>query len=274
MYLAARFHEQPKFINSNQPDFSINNLRKHAIFSYNTSFYPFREVVRDILQRQNSELPMDFGNLHKYNDFNIKKTLQNNDTIDVMQYIWNMERGRDSKIVEEKYKKFDDLYNNFMLQELGPQLGGGKIIYQRAPTLRIYHPLTGPLGKLHNDRDYNHQPSEINFWLPLSDAFGNNSLWVESEPNKGDFKPLNLHYGQYCRFYGNQCRHFTFRNNTNTTRVSLDFRAVSTHSGGHDPTFRQGVWRGSKSKYQRSFDVGGFYSEINTNTETSSLINF
>jgi hypothetical protein len=28
------------------------------------------------------------------------------------------------------------------------------------------------------------QPNEINFWLPLTPAFGANTLWAESAPGK------------------------------------------------------------------------------------------
>ena len=144
---------------------------------------------------------------------------------------------------------------------------GGRIVFQRAPTLRIYNPSTVAAGKIHNDRDYHHQPSEINFWLPLGErCFGSNTLWVESRPNLGDFHPLEMVYGQYCRFYGNLCRHYTIPNDSNHTRVSLDFRVVSEASGGHDPTFRKGIRRGSKSKFQNVFDVGGFYDEMTIDT--------
>lgn len=140
---------------------------------------------------------------------------------------------------------------------------GGRIVYQRAPSLRVYNPSDFPAGKLHNDRDYHHQPSELNFWLPIAErCFESNSLWVESQPNLGDFHPLNLEYGEYCRFYGNLCRHRTVPNNSNHTRVSLDFRVVSEASGGHDPLFRKGIRRGSKSKFQTAFDIGGFYDEM------------
>jgi hypothetical protein len=44
--------------------------------------------------------------------------------------------------------------------------------------------------------------------------------------------------------------------------VSLDFRAVSDASGGHNPDFRRGVRRGAKARFQRCFDVTGFYSEL------------
>jgi hypothetical protein len=112
--------------------------------------------------------------------------------------------------------------------------------------------------------DYRHQPSELNFWLPLTRTFANNTLWVESTPNKGDFHPLELEYGTFCKFYGNQCRHFTYPNNTNATRVSIDFRAVSSASGGHDPNFQKGKRRGPKANYENSFDVGGFYDSCHS----------
>lgn len=36
---------------------------------------------------------------------------------------------------------------------------------------------------------------------------------------------------------------------------------VSESSGGHDPSFRKGVRRGVKARFQNVFDVGGFYVE-------------
>ncbi len=79
---------------------------------------------------------------------------------------------------------------------------------------------------------------------------------------KGDFHSLDLQYGNYCRFFGNECRHLTRTNTTPKTMVSLDFRVLSDSTGGHDPSFRAGVRRGSKSKFQNKFDVGGFYNEV------------
>ena len=70
------------------------------------------------------------------------------------------------------------------------------ILYQFPPSLRIYPSLNKEMGRLHSDNEYGHQDGEINFWLPLTDAFGSNTLWAESEPNKGDFHPFELQYGQ------------------------------------------------------------------------------
>jgi len=38
---------------------------------------------------------------------------------------------------------------------------------QRIPTFRCHLSGTGAMGLVHCDADYGHQPSEINFWLPL-----------------------------------------------------------------------------------------------------------
>ena len=48
---------------------------------------------------------------------------------------------------------------------------------------------------------------------PIS-VFDTNSLWVESAPDLGDFHPLTMTYGEYCRFYGNKCRHYTKPNHS------------------------------------------------------------
>jgi hypothetical protein len=46
-------------------------------------------------------------------------------------------------------------------------------------------------GRTHRDAEYGHQPGEINFWFPLSDAsLTKTTLHVESVPDLGDFHPL------------------------------------------------------------------------------------
>merc|ERR1711907_775248 len=74
---------------------------------------------------------------------------------------------------------------------------------------------------LHTDGEYEHPSGEINFILPLTPMFGSNSLYVESEPGKGDYSPVTQRPGFVFRFYGNQCRHFNVVNLSGHTRVSL-----------------------------------------------------
>ena len=71
-----------------------------------------------------------------------------------------------------------------------------------------------------------HTGDEINFWLPITRACGNNSLFVESSPGAGDFRPLDLEYGECFRFDGENCAHYTVANDTGQARVSLDFRVI------------------------------------------------
>jgi hypothetical protein len=239
-------------------------MRREKVFQYDVSKYPFGDAVSKILFS-------DFNNLHPREwpaldelhasglgkEF-IKDKSQND--LNYYQAEWNKRRSREE--CEGLYDEFDEIYDAFIKEVVGPALGGGIVLYQRAVTLRVYVPQEKPMGKLHNDCDYHHQPSELNYWLPLTTTYDTNSLWIESEPDKGDFHPIKASYGEYMRFYGNKCRHQTFANDTNSTRVSLDFRAVSQDSGGHDPSFRRGVRRGGKARYQKKFDVGGFYKMV------------
>jgi hypothetical protein len=40
--------------------------------------------------------------------------------------------------------------------------------------------------------------AEVNFWVPLTRVFGTNTLFVESAPGRGDFRPVELGYGACC----------------------------------------------------------------------------
>ena len=98
-------------------------------------------------------------------------------------------------------------------------------VFQSFPCLRVLRPGEFSIGP-HCDAQYNLPDGNLNVWLPLTDASDTNSLYLESKPGKEDFHPLNLSYGEYATFYGQQCVHFAVENLTEDTRVSLDFRLV------------------------------------------------
>jgi hypothetical protein len=103
----------------------------------------------------------------------------------------------------------------------------GGLRFQCPPTLRVHMPGRAPTIGMHCDSEYdNHEPGEINFWVPFTRVFDSNTLWAESAPGRGDFAPFELSVGQAVRFNGNQCRHFTKPNGTGKTRVSIDFRVI------------------------------------------------
>ena len=94
-------------------------------------------------------------------------------------------------------------------------------------------------------------------WLPLTPTFGSNTLWTESAPGRGDFRPVELSPGQAMLFWGHQCEHYTVPNTTDSTRVSLDFRVIPEERLYCDEYLnshrRDGLPR---------FGLGGFYGAL------------
>ncbi len=123
---------------------------------------------------------------------------------------------------------FIDAFDAFVAHEVAPLCGDPDgVVYQCPPTLRIAMPSMAPTIALHRDRDYpRHQPAEVNFWVPVTRVAGNNTLWVESEPDLGDYHPVDMDPGTFLMFDGHNCRHVTEPNDTGATRVSFDFRVV------------------------------------------------
>ena len=72
-----------------------------------------------------------------------------------------------------------------------------------------------------SDADYHHQPNELNVWIPLTDCLGSDTLWAESEADRGDFRPFELRVGEMMLFWGSQCLHYTVPNETEATRRHL-----------------------------------------------------
>eukprot|EP01051_Picozoa_sp_SAG22_P005069 SAG22_NODE_291_length_12933_cov_5.599657_4_plen_124_part_00 len=89
--------------------------------------------------------------------------------------------------------------------------------------------------------------------LQLTATSGSNTLWTESAPGRGDFRPLALQYGQLHAFYGNKCRHYTLPNHTGTTRISIDFRAIP-RPVYYDVRYPDGRPRFMLGAYYASFD--------------------
>jgi len=114
---------------------------------------------------------------------------------------------------------------------------------------------------MHCDSEYNHPRGEINFWLPFTDARGNNSIYVETQPEKGDFHCVELKYGQLFRFYGNMCRHFNELNDTGSTRVSIDFRIIPASMWDFSATSEA-----ASVKSGLKFTIGGYYDIFDLST--------
>jgi ectoine hydroxylase-related dioxygenase (phytanoyl-CoA dioxygenase family) len=149
--------------------------------------------------------------------------------------------------------EFCDVYRHFVCEVIAT-ITGANIVYQRVPTFRIHLPNNVSVGEFHRDRDYFHDPAEINFWLPLTRAWGNNTVWIESSEGKEDFRPYELEYGEFLMFDGANLKHGNRINDTGFTRVSIDFRAMSTVH--YYPSDRRTINSGMR------FIIGEFFEKL------------
>eukprot|EP00933_Yihiella_yeosuensis_P004630 TRINITY_DN109004_c0_g1_i1.p1 TRINITY_DN109004_c0_g1~~TRINITY_DN109004_c0_g1_i1.p1 ORF type:complete len:338 (-),score=73.68 TRINITY_DN109004_c0_g1_i1:32-1045(-) len=210
-----------------------------AIFRYDTKAWQMLEALQDILEILPDE---NLEDLHK-------KVLSEKPPlcpallqaygavrgVSALPLAWQDAWGkvpvhRKAMLRSEAYKRFLRLYDDFCLDVIVPLTGDAAAYVQRPPTIRVFlagqAQAKGKIG-MHKDGDYpNHFEAEVNFWVPLTPVGGNNSLFVESMEGQGDFKPLEMQYGELFRFHGYSCRHHTNANDTGKTRVSFDLRAV------------------------------------------------
>lgn len=140
------------------------------------------------------------------------------------------ERKDDQKTVYHKafYSMGEDflaVYRRFIRDVIREHVGE-EIVYQRIPTFRVSLPGNVAVGEFHKDSDYMHGPTEQNYWVPLTKAFATNTVWIESEPDKGDYQPAELAPGQILHFDGVKLRHGNKVNDTGSTRVSFDLRII------------------------------------------------
>ncbi|GFH60799.1 hypothetical protein CTEN210_17275 [Chaetoceros tenuissimus] len=215
----------------------FHEAKKYQVMEYDTKKYPFREVIAEWL-----EVPSD-----KLEQIHEIKTIPETRTPihPLIRHAWTaaklepkisstMRRAKKTGLYSSpQYENYIKVYRDFIRNEIRPLCTNGsideQIVYQYPPTTRVVMPNGNKTISMHCDKDYdNHQDAEINFWIPVTLVRGNNSLFLESKPGKGDFQSVELQYGQYLKFDGHDCRHYTVHNDTDTCRVSFDFRVIPT----------------------------------------------
>jgi ectoine hydroxylase-related dioxygenase (phytanoyl-CoA dioxygenase family) len=97
-------------------------------------------------------------------------------------------------------------------------------------------PTTKKISGWHCDADVTGRLDQINVWVPLMDTFESNTLWVESDYQKFDYRPISLKYGEALLFDGGKLMHGSVFNNTQKTRVSFDFRFAPLSKNFSDPS--------------------------------------
>jgi ectoine hydroxylase-related dioxygenase (phytanoyl-CoA dioxygenase family) len=142
-----------------------------------------------------------------------------------------------------------------LIKELKKRFGYDEIIYQNIPTFRVQL-AEGNLGvgEWHKDSTYNHGTSEVNFWMPFVNTNEQNTIWMESKEDKGDYRPYKVNYGEILVFSGANLYHGNKNNDSNQTRVSVDFRLV-------DPVKFIPNEAGSINMKEK-FDVGVYFEKL------------
>ena len=183
-------------------------------YRFDTKEYNFRKLIEDCFSTCDLEkLDDDELDIQKGEDCLTTKHQQ-------MYHRW----FRDNDEIKLLYTDFIHEYVSKLFDE--------KILYETTPKIRIHYQNNYSVLDFHKDKEYlvgnpNFEvlfAKETNFWMPLTDAYDTNTMWVESEEDKGDYTPVNSEYGDLIQFNGANLRHGNKRNVTNQTRVSIDFR--------------------------------------------------
>jgi hypothetical protein len=180
------------------------------ILKYDTSKYLFQKILLDVFK-------IDYLEKLQLSDDHPVFNLKNDQSSYIHQLFYNLP---DSHLFFQNYKRF-------IMNEIWKLFTYKPIVFQKKPTFRIQFMNNVAVGEFHKDSDYNHPKTEINYYLPITNAFGNNTIWIESEPNKKDYKPIELKYGEIAVFDGANLMHGNQINDTGYTRISIDFRAMT-----------------------------------------------
>ena len=212
------------------------------IYKYNKASFSFQEYFRNLYGLE------DLSQIHNIHESSIVFDMSNNsDTLLHKMFYTDM---------KNEGSEFIKLYNNFINTYVRESLGFN-FIYQKLPTLRLHFDNNWATPEFHVDTQdgYFHPHGEINFIVPMTECFGNNSVWIESEPSKGDYHPVKMEPGDLLSFSGGTHKHGIKMNDTSKSRISFDFRIMPLSK--YDPTF-------SKSSATRStkFIIGEYYKEL------------
>lgn len=207
--------------------------------NYDRNRFPFKEKLQHLFEVDNLQ------------------TL--NDSIEVL----SREKDQSTKYHTLYYnwartEEFILMYEEFILNVIKP-LYNEQIVYQSIPTFRVAYPNNIAVGEYHKDKwyrdaDWAVEVDEDNFFLPFTDAFDTNTIWAESQEDKGDYSPMNCNYGEVIQWDGSNLTHGNKINTTGKARVSIDFRVMKYTN--YKPSEQGSI--NTKTKFQ----IGGYYKAI------------
>lgn len=209
-----------------------------TVFDYEASAYALADIVAVMLEVSGS-----LADIHR--------SL-------VSQYaVFDRKNDQSTVFHRRFYDKFADLqaaYSEFMAKVIRPRWGDRGLAYQRIPTFRVHLPGNLAVGEFHRDSDYGHSKHEVNYWVPLTECWGTNAVWIESQAGAADYLPRPMHYGQVLEFDGANLMHGNKVNETGHTRVSFDLRVLPLSA--YEPSRKRTVNTGMPF----TIGEGGYFS--------------
>ena len=195
----------------------------------------------------------------------------------IEQKFYDVTAGIDNlSIVEDTYKNvinsksFKDVWFNFIKSVIKPYFKNNKILIQKLPSINIIpsgceikyvHKIVDDMN-LHLDsaQPFYHPMFEENFWLPMTEADDLNDLYYL---NKNKKTRVNAKLDEIFHF-GNVVIHGSIlKNNSENTRISLDFKALSVSN--YDEKLISDkiiIKRGKKYKQNEWYSTKYYYMEI------------
>jgi hypothetical protein len=216
----------------------------HVVRKYNPDTYKFYKLISDL-----------FNVYHLTQLHFIKKSLCDGPPLNQTNEAETFFHNKFYLKLNDGWPEIEKEYEDFILKEVSP-LFDEDFLYQKFPTFRIQVPNQTAVSKWHydSDEDHKHPDWEINFQIAITEMKDSSATWVETVPGLNDFSPMNLKVGEYCIFNGNKCRHGNRKNETDRTRVSLDFRVLPISRHDENTT--------KESYYGRKFAEGGYYKRF------------
>jgi len=229
----------------------MNVLNKIEKFKFDKKEFDFKNIFLDHFKSININ---KLENLHLDLPSNYlpKKmvTVENDQSQEIYNFLYEVDEGYNLK-KKNNSGNFLKLYSKFV-RFIKDEIFMEDLIYQQKPTIRVHFPDNKSVGGFHRDRDYEHPHEEINVWVPITDTFNSNAIWIESSYDKKDYSPQNLDYGSFIIF-DSGLMHGNKVNEEKYTRLSFDFRIIPKNK-----------WKGNSNKSSISqnlkFEINDYYS--------------
>jgi len=244
----------------------------HEIYSYDYTKHPFIRYFKDLYDEENLEM------LHlkseDYQYLKYKLDLGGLSEIDTDLHTRFYSDIKSNLVFKKLYCSFiKDIYIHFFPNEK-------HMIFQGFPSVRFQF-MKSVTVPPHKDSDglSNHPVGEKNFLIPLTEMSNTNSIFIESEPDKGDFKSIELKPGDLYYFNANKCMHYNKPNDEGKLRVSLDFRIILLddyfkYVNGTTMVNKTNPRDLHRKRDPTSMTIGGYYQYFNRDSTIDEMCNW